>query len=79
MSFLSAFEPIIHNRSLINEVAYNNSFKLIVSNFYSKQKNRRNAVEGTSDGLLAPLILGGSAERGTADLGLLLDEVRKAP
>ena len=79
MSFYSLFEPIVHNWTLLNDLAYRDPSKSTVSDLYNELKNRGNSVAGSLDGLLAPPMTAGGLEKATADLKLLLDEVRRTP
>lgn len=79
LSFYSLFEPIVHNWSLLNDFACNNPSRPAVSDLYSQLKLGDSSLTGTSGGLLAPLMAAGSLEKATADLKLLLDEVRRTP
>ena len=72
ITFFSNFEPIVHNWSLLNDIANNDSSKPIVSEFH-------NELASASEGLLLSLKPPGSLEKATTDLRLLLDEVRRTP
>ena len=79
LSFYSLFEPIVHNWSLLNDFACNNASKPAISDLHSQLYHRGNSLASNAGDLLAPLRADGSLEKATADLGLLLDEVRRTP
>lgn len=77
LSFYSLFEPIVHNWSLLTDLASNDSSRPAVSDLHSQLRLKGNSLAGSSGGLLAPLMPAGSLEKATTDLGLLLDKVRR--
>lgn len=79
VSFYSHFEPIIHNWSKLNHLANNDFSKSSVLQLYKELQNRDGSTTATSGDQPAALVAGGSWEKSTADLRLLLDEVRRTP
>ena len=79
LSFLSLFEPIIHNWSVLDDLANNDTSKPIVLDLHRELENKGNAFIATSGDHLAPLRAAGSLEKARADLRLLLDEVCRTP
>ena len=73
VSFISLFEPIIHNWSLLNELADNDQSKPAVAKLYEELSS------APSTGLLAPLKEAGSMHRTVADLKKLLGQVETTP
>ena len=79
LSFLSLFEPIVHNWSMLDDLANNNTSNPIVLDLHRELENKSNASAATSGDQLAPLKAAGSLEKARADLRLLLDEVCRTP
>ena len=79
LSFLSLFEPIVHNWSTLDDLANNDTSKPIVLDLRRELENKSNASAATSGDQLAPLKAAGSLEKARADLRLLLDEVCRTP
>ena len=79
LSFLSLFEPIIHNWSVLDDLANNDTSKPIVLDLHRELENKGNAFIATSGDHLTPLRAAGSLEKARADLRLLLDEVCRTP
>ena len=73
VSFISLFEPIIHNWSSLNELADNDQSKPAVAKLYEELSS------GPSTSLLAPLKEAGSMHRTVADLKKLLGQVENTP
>ena len=73
VSLFSLFEPIIHNWSLLNELAENDQSKPAVAKLYEELSS------GPSTSLLAPLKEAGSMHRTVADLKKLLGQVEITP
>ena len=79
LSFLSLFEPIIHNWSVLDDLANNDTSKPIVRDLHRELENKGNISAATSGDQLAPLRATGSLEKAKADLRMLLDEVCRTP
>ena len=79
LSFQSLFEPIIHNWSILDDLANNDTSKPIVLDLHRELETKSNASAATSGDQLAPLKVPGSLEKAMADLRLLLDEVCRTP
>ena len=77
--FVSVYEPLVHNWSSLNAFANNDLSNRAVSDLHGELKGGSVSSAGTSGSLLAPLTGAGNLEKATADLNLLLDEVRKTP
>lgn len=73
VAFVSLYEPIVHNWSLLNAFANNDISDPAVSDLHEQLKIN------PPGSLLAPLTGGGNLEKAAADLKLLLDEVRRTP
>lgn len=79
VAFVSLYEPLVHNWSLLNAFANNDPSNRAVSELHYQLKSSSISSAGASGSLLAPLSGAGKLEKATADLKLLLDEVRKTP
>lgn len=79
LSFYSLFEPIVQNWSVLNALAENDTSKPTVVDIHNDLKNGSKASAGTSGDALAPPLTASGVEKATADLKLLLEEVRKTP
>lgn len=77
--FVSLYEPIVHNWSLLNAFADNDLSNPAVCHLHDDLKSKSNYSAATSDNPLAPLTAIGNLEKATADLKLLLNEVRRTP
>ena len=79
VSFYSLFEPIVHNWSMLNDLANNDLSKSNVLDLYKELEHGSKSPVATSGDQVAPLRAAGNLEKATADLRLLLDEVRRTP
>ena len=79
LSFVSMFESIVHNWSLLSDLASNDPNKSVVSNLRNELQTGGTSPASNSGWVLAPLVAAGSLEKAVADLQVLLDEVRRTP
>ena len=79
VSFYSLFEPIVHNWSMLNDLANNDLSKSSVLDLYKELEHGSKSPVAASGDQLAKLRAAGNLEKATANLRLLLDEVRRTP
>ncbi len=79
VSFYSLFKPIVHNWSMLNDLASNDLSKSSVIDLYKELEHGSNSPVAASGDQLAKLRAASNLEKATADLRLLLDEVHRTP